>query len=168
LLLLLVVLFIYVFKMAKEIEYKFLISDTKLLPPPPYVGNAKFIVQGYLSDKPNVRVRTISGREAYLTIKGNGMIERDEFEYEIPINDALQMLDMCEYIIRKIRYTLDNKDGTKWEIDLFSGLDDLVLAEIEVPHADFKFVKPVWLGKDVSNDPYYKNVNLAKIAKQLR
>lgn len=144
--------------MAKEIEYKFLV-DIKLLPT---LENGIDITQGYLSEKPTVRVRTY-GRQGFLTIKGSGLISRDEYEYEIPYIEAIQMLSLCEKRLVKERFII-KIDELKWEIDFFKGKNEgLVIAEIEVPYEGFKFDKPNWIFEDVSGKNEYLNVNLAYI-----
>jgi adenylate cyclase len=142
---------------AKEIEYKFLVKD-ELIPREKFT-EILMITQGYLSDKPNVRVR-ISNTQAYLTVKSKGMVGRDEFEYEVPLQDAIQMMELCPKKLKKTRCIIPINEELKWEIDYFE--DGLVLAEIEVPYVDYNFDKPEWLGEDVSHVSAYKNVNLAK------
>lgn len=147
--------------MAKEIERKFLV-----------VGNSwkKEAVgvlyrQGYLNSakERTVRVRTISDK-GFLTVKGLTVgCTRLEFEYEIPYADAEKMLDgLAEKpIIEKIRYVIPAGDGLKWEIDEFLGVNQgLVVAEIELPSEETCFIKPAWLGKEVSLDPRFFNSNL--------
>ena len=147
--------------MGQEIERKFLIKDDTWR-----TDNGTLIRQGYLHNDidGNVRVRT-KGERAYLTVK-SGMkgITRLEFEYEIPLEDANQMLDeLCQKpLIEKIRYEI-HMSGFKWEIDEF--LEEnagLVVAEIELEGEDQTFPKPDWLEKEVSDDARYLNANLVK------
>lgn len=146
--------------MATEIEHKFLV-DTALWHPKdaglPYR-------QGYLSSKDErvVRVR-IAGEDAYLTVKGvtKGM-SRLEFEYPIPVADAVVMLDrLCERpLIEKTRHR-EMFDGHIWEIDVFHGENEgLVIAEVEVSSAADKIARPSWVTDEVSEDPRYFNTNL--------
>ena len=148
--------------MANEIERKFLV-----------VGNAwKALAtgvayrQGYLSTakERTVRVRTVGAR-GILTIKGlTRGISRLEFEYDIPLADANQMLDtLCERpLIEKVRHTLHLGPVT-WEIDEFTGDNQgLVVAEVELKSADQAFERPSWLGDEVSHDPRYFNANLVR------
>ncbi|MCR5758335.1 MAG: CYTH domain-containing protein [Selenomonas sp.] len=146
--------------MAKEIERKFLVRENWQ---PQNQGIR--IEQGYLSTVPErtVRVR-IKGNKGYLTIKGkNQGISRAEFEYEIPMEDAKEMLQMAQKpILRKTRY-LEVYDGFTWEIDVFAGDNQgLVVAEIELTEEDNVFSKPSWLGQEVSGDVRYYNANLIK------
>lgn len=147
--------------MGQEIERKFLVRGDDWR-----TDNGTLIRQGYMHNnvKGTVRVRT-KGERAYLTVK-SGMtgITRAEFEYEIPLADANQMLDkLCQKpLIEKIRHEV-NVGRFKWEIDEF--LEEnagLVVAEIELEDEDQQFPKPDWLGKEVSDDARYLNANLVK------
>ncbi len=146
--------------MAKEIERKFLVKDSWQ----PQSAGIK-IAQGYLSTVPErtVRVR-IKGNRGYLTIKGkNQGISRAEFEYEIPVQDAEELLQLAEQpILVKNRY-LEQQGEFTWEVDVFAGENQgLVVAEIELPAEDTEFSRPAWLGQEVSGDVRYYNANLIK------
>ena len=146
--------------MAKEIERKFLVKDSWQ----PQSAGIK-IAQGYLSTVPErtVRVR-IKGNRGYLTIKGkNQGISRAEFEYEIPVQDAEELLQLAEQpILVKNRY-LEQQGEFTWEVDVFAGENQgLVVAEIELPAEDAEFSRPAWLGQEVSGDVRYYNANLIK------
>lgn len=145
--------------MPVEIERKFLVkgNDWK-------VNKGVRISQGYLNlDKERtVRVR-IAGEKAFLTIKGiNIGATRQEFEYEIPVADAEQLLKICDgSLIEKTRYKVEFENMT-WEIDEFLGANEgLVIAEIELKNEEQTFAKPVWLGPEVTEDSRYFNSNLA-------
>ena len=147
--------------MGREIERKFLVTGDAWR-----TGNGTLIRQGYLCNEINgtARVRT-KGERAYLTIK-SGMtgITRTEFEYEIPLREANQMLDeICQKpLIEKVRHLVNVGEFT-WEIDEFLGDNSgLVVAEIELEDEYQKFPKPDWLGKEVSDDARYLNANLVK------
>ena len=147
--------------MAKEIERKFLLKNDN------WRRNAKgtFYKQGYLSTQKErtARVR-VSGQQAYLTIKGPSHgASRLEFEYKIPVNDALEILQLCEKpIIEKTRYIVQLKK-LKWEIDEFEGVNKgLILAEIELTHEDQKIELPEWIGDEVTGNPDYYNASLIK------
>ncbi|SHK39618.1 adenylate cyclase [Selenomonas ruminantium] len=147
--------------MAIEIERKFLVKEKWQ----PQAEGVK-IAQGYLSTVPErtVRVR-IKGEKGYLTIKGkNEGITRAEFEYEIPVADAEAMLRLAEQpVLSKIRYHEYLGDHL-WEIDVFAGANaGLVVAEIELSQAGEDFVRPDWLGQEVSGDVRYYNANLIKM-----
>ena len=146
--------------MAKEIERKFLVKESWQ----PQDEGIK-IAQGYLSTVPErtVRVR-IKGNKGYLTIKGkNQGISRTEFEYEIPLGDAEELLKLAEQpILSKTRY-LEQHGNRLWEIDVFAGENQgLVVAEVELPDEQADFSRPDWLGQEVSGDVRYYNANLIK------
>ena len=148
--------------MATEIERKFLIqnSDWKK-----EISNSIGISQGYLSlDKERtVRVR-IKGEKGILTIKGTTEnISRKEFEYEIPKEEAEELLELCHQpLIEKIRNEVIH-EGMTWEIDEFTGENEgLIVAEIELESESQIFEIPDWIGKEVSNDIRYYNSNLVE------
>jgi adenylate cyclase len=149
--------------MPQEIERKFLVNE----------GYKKFaftntrITQGYISSVPEriVRIR-INGEKGFITIKGvsnvSGM-SRYEWEKEIPVNDARELLTLCEPgIIDKTRYLVQAGKFT-FEVDEFYGENEgLVVAEIELSFEEELFDKPEWLGKEVTGDKRYYNSKLAK------
>lgn len=145
--------------MGLEIERKFLVKNDSWRT----VEGTPFR-QGYLSSNLHrvVRVRTM-GERAVLTVKGlNIGAVRHEFEYEIPLDDANDMLDnLCERpLIEKTRYKVKIA-GHTWEIDEFWGENaGLVVAELELQSVDEVFEKPDWLGEEVTDDPRYFNSNL--------
>ncbi len=147
--------------MAKEIERKFLIVGNgwrKLAPGVHYR-------QGYLNSakERTVRVRTVAN-QAFLTVKGPTVgVTRAEFEYSIPFEDAVAMLQLAEpSVIDKTRYRIPIGNFV-WEVDEFHGDNEgLVVAEIELPTEDTVFEKPQWVGKEVSGDPRYYNSILAR------
>jgi adenylate cyclase len=147
--------------MAKEIERKFLVHPRKWSD----LGGGLVIRQGYLcaSKQSSVRVRTY-GDKAYVTIKGaTSDITRDEYEYEIPLNDANEMLvNLCEHPpIEKIRYRIMYK-GHTWEVDEFAGANQgLTVAEVELKDAKEEVELPDWIDREVSGDPRYFNSNLS-------
>ncbi len=144
--------------MSFEIERKFLVKDDfwKSLP-------AIYFCQGYLCRDPNrtVRIR-IANNAARITIKG-AIVQgvRYEFEYDIPIEDANILLDMCDKpLIEKNRRLLAVGDHC-WEIDEFLGDNlGLVVAEIELQSNDQEFEIPDWVGPEVTHDLRYQNSNL--------
>ena len=147
--------------MAIETERKFLVMGTDWKDG---AASSEFS-QGYLSQDPerSVRVR-IAGDQAFLTIKGMSKgISRQEFEYPIPADDARQLLSLClPAIISKTRYIVETK-GHRWEVDEFHGDNQaLVIAEVELDSASETIELPPWVGEEVSDDPRYYNVSLAK------
>jgi adenylate cyclase len=146
--------------MAQEIERKFRVTGSGYRGQ----GKARRYRQAYLStDKARtVRVRVVEDR-AWLTIKGLTQgVTRAEFEYEIPLADALMLLEsICHQpVIDKTRHVIHHGQHV-WEVDEFHGVNDgLVVAEIELASEDEAFEKPDWLGEEVSGDPRYFNANL--------
>ncbi|MGD8524015.1 MAG: CYTH domain-containing protein [Desulfobacterales bacterium] len=146
--------------MAKEIERKFLVKEGSWR----HAKGTQYR-QGYLNSTKEriVRVRTIDDK-GYLTIKGITVgASRMEFEYEIPLQDANELLTICEKpLIEKIRYTVEN-DGVVWEVDEFTGDNQgLIVAEVELQSEDQQFPKPDWVAEEVTGDPRYFNSNLIK------
>ncbi len=146
--------------MGVEIERKFLLRGEQWR----HLAAGVFYRQGYLSTQRQhtVRVRT-AGKRGFLTIKGSatGLI-RPEFEYEIPLEDAVVLLDtLCEKpLIEKKRYRVEY-GGFTWEIDEFFGENSgLVVAEIELADEDQQFAVPPWIGREVTGDPRYFNSSL--------
>ena len=145
--------------MALEIERKFMVDEGAW-------RNAKGTTyrQGYLNSakERTVRVRIIDDK-GYLTVKGisRGAV-RMEYEYEIPGAEAEAMLnDLCEKpLIEKMRYKIEFK-GLVWEVDEFFGENQgLLVAEVELESEDQTFVKPEWVGEEVTGNPKYFNANL--------
>lgn len=149
--------------MAVEIERKFLVEGKfKHL-----ADSAEKIMQGYLSSVPGrtVRIR-IAGKRGFITIKGpvnRSGASRYEWEMEIPVREALSLMKLCEPgRIDKTRFLVKSGNHTI-EVDEFYGENEgLVMAEIELASEDEKFVKPDWLGREVTGDPRYYNSRLMK------
>jgi len=153
--------------MPKEIERKFLVNREKWETIPKPAGD--FFRQGYLSIEPEktIRVRQTNDR-SFLTIKGKTEgISRQEFEYEIPKEDAQNLLDhFAVSELSKIRYRVTFA-GKLWEVDEFFGDNEgLILAEIELQNEDESFELPDWVGDEVSHDARYYNSNLTVEAYQ--
>ena len=150
--------------MAVEIERKFLVDAEKFRAEKDFDSIEK-ICQGYLSKKidQTVRIR-IKNDRGFLTIKSKTVgISRFEFEYQIPLRDAEELLKICEpFPIFKTRYVKKfGKD--RWEIDVFDRENSgLILAEIELRDESEEFFKPAWLLEEVSTDPRYFNSYLSE------
>jgi CYTH domain-containing protein len=147
--------------MAVEIERKFLVTGDRWR-----VGTAVRYRQGYLSTdkRRTVRLRVAGGR-GYITIKGQTTgITRAEYEYEIPLRDAEEMLDqLCDRPLIEKNRTRVSWNNLVWEVDEFFGENQgLILAEVELTTADQLVELPDWIGQEVSGDPRYYNANLAK------
>lgn len=144
--------------MGMEIERKFLVCGDWSRD----VTDSLQIVQGYLNLDKNrtVRVR-IKGGRGFLTVKGpvNG-VSRFEWEKEIPVEEAREMIKLCTGVIEKTRHLAPMGDHV-YEIDEFHGDNEgLIVAEIELRSEDEQFVRPDWLGEEVSADRRYYNSQL--------
>jgi adenylate cyclase len=149
--------------MALEIERKFLVTGDFRNE----VSDSVHIVQGYISSRPDhtVRIR-IKGDMGYITIKGrtdsSGLV-RYEWEKEIPLSEARELLLLCEPgVIDKTRHLI--KAGKHlFEVDEFHGDNEgLIVAEIELSTEDEPFIKPSWLGKEVTSESKYYNSSLSR------
>jgi adenylate cyclase len=118
-----------------------------------------------------VRVRISDGTKATITVKGpRTHLKRLEYEYEIPISDAEEMLQsLCRGPqLEKVRHFVMH-EGSLWHVDVYDGiLNGTVIAEIELKSEDQQFNKPEWIGKEVSGDFAYRKVNMVanRMAKQ--
>ena len=148
--------------MGIEIERKFLPNGDGWRG----LGRPTLMRQGYLTSDPvrTVRVR-IEGERAVITIKSKATFAtRGEWEYEIPVPDAAELLDrLCEQpLIEKTRHRIEHA-GHTWEVDEFQGENaGLVVAEIELGSEDEAFDKPDWIGQEVTGDPRYYNSSLIR------
>lgn len=146
-----------------EIERKFLVKGEYK-----HLASKSFrIAQGYLSTSSGrtVRIR-IKGDKGYITIKGKRSesgLSRYEWEKEIPVNEAQELLTLCKpTIIDKTRYEVIF-EGQTFEVDEFYGENEgLTVAELELESEDTPFSKPDWLGEEVTQEKRYNNSFLSK------
>ena len=147
-----------------EIERKFLVKDSSYRC---LAHASSHIRQGYISSE---RGRTVRVRmrddEAFLTIKGpsaDGGLSRYEFETAITAEEAEQLMKLCEEgIIDKTRYLVASGRHT-FEVDEFHGDNEgLVVAEVELQAPDESFVRPGFLGDEVTGDRRYYNAQLRR------
>jgi CYTH domain-containing protein len=148
--------------MKYEIERKFLVKMDKwgvLVRP-----EGHLYVQGYLTTEPDKTIRVrIADSKGYITLKGMTVgAKRLEYEYEIPEDDAKEILDnFTNNPVAKIRYEINFK-GKVWVVDEFIDKNfGLIVAEIELSSEDEKFELPDWVGKEVTDDARYFNSNLS-------
>ena len=179
-----------------EIEYRFFIPDSAVLPP---LGKGVKIVQCYLprwkieivgdnlcfeervlvrnlpmnvnrqlstlieDAKITPRIR-LTGDSAFVTVKGPGTHERVEYEFEVMVEDVQDLVTSFRFPhVLKTRYEVPAEGGLVWEIDFFEADNHgLVMAELEVPSSDHEFVRPDWLGQDVTEDGRFGNGSLAR------
>jgi adenylate cyclase len=149
--------------MGIEVERKFLVSDESWRDE---VTSSTRIVQGYIAQTGSATVRVrVTGDRGFLTVKGLSVgVSRSEFEYEVPVADALAMLDELAQgpVIDKVRHLVP-VGAHVWEVDVFAGENaPLVMAEVELSDSQEAFVRPEWAGVEVSDDQRYFNVNLAR------
>lgn len=158
-----------------EIERKFLVLNDSYKA---LATRRQDIVQGYICKDAErtvrVRLRTEpDGEHAFLTIKSkpNGLgFSRFEWEHEIDVADARQLLTMClPGVIEKTRWVVPyqsradhpEEDTLCWEIDEFHGrLSGLVLAELELQREDQSYTRPDFIGEEVTGQPQYYNANM--------
>jgi len=149
--------------MPVEIERKFLLANDDWRDE---VARSSRIRQGYLGklDKASVRIR-VAGDSANINVKSATLgMRRMEYEYEIPLGEAEEMLDqLCEQPqVDKTRFIVE-RGAHVWEIDEFyADNTGLIVAEVELNSETEVFEKPAWLGEEVTEDPRYYNVNLIK------
>lgn len=148
--------------MAKEIERKFLVSGEFI-----HLAVRQIeIVQGYLSVDPGrvIRVRISDSKIAILSVKApaiNTHFSRHEWEFEIPVSEALEILNVClPEVISKTRFIVPFKSHN-FEVDIFHGKNEgLIIAELELDSEDEPYEKPDWLGDEVTGKPEFYNSNL--------
>ena len=151
-------------KMGVEIERKFLLRGEGWRAG---VTASHALEQGYLASGgiTSVRVRIHDGTHAKLTLKAGGVGRvRAEYEYDIPLDDARELLELCgTRTLTKVRHLVP-AGALTWEIDEFSGRHaGLVLAEIELDHEEQAFERPDWLGEEVTENERYYNSTLAGV-----
>jgi adenylate cyclase len=148
--------------MPQEIERKFLVKNDSWRAA---AGDGVELRQAFVFSRESrcvVRIRTAM-TTAFITMKGQREnISRAEYEYEIPLVDAEEMLLLCDsHAVEKVRYPVIHA-GYMWVVDVFSGNNTgLVLAEIELSSEDEIFDFPAWVGEEVSSDDRYCNSRLA-------
>lgn len=148
----------------QEIERKFLVKRDGAFKAE--ASSASEIAQGYMDvNGATVRIR-MRDDKAYLTIKSpsrDGGLSRYEFEREIPVNDAREMLKLCHGgLVEKIRYIVPYQ-GHVFEVDEFRGANEgLLFAEVELKSISEDFAKPSWLGPEVTGDRHFYNKGLLK------
>jgi adenylate cyclase len=145
--------------MGTEIERKFLVVGDAWRG----LSTGRHYRQGYLSTvkERTVRVRTV-GDKGYITVKGITVgAKRAEYEYEVPVGDANEILELCELpLVEKTRYRIPY-GGLVFELDEFEGDNrGLIVVEVELKSEDQTVKLPEWIGKEVTTDPRYFNANL--------
>ena len=128
------------------------------------------IIQGYICTDPVVRVRRY-GDEYFLTVKGKGMLAREEYEMPVTKEAFDSLIKKCEgIIIKKTRYrvpigTTDTGHELTAEVDIFHGCHEgLKMVEVEFGSIDEAeaFVPPEWFLKEVTEDGRFSNSYLSE------
>lgn len=144
--------------MGLEIEKKFLITQ---IPKDLESYPSHHIEQAYLNKVPVIRVRK-SDDDYYMTYKGKGLLEREEYNLPLTKESFEHLREKADgSVIKKTRYVIPYGE-LNIELDIFDYPAGLVMAEVEFPSlvdAD-AFVKPDWFGEEVTQDPKYHNVNM--------
>ncbi len=148
--------------MPREIERKFLLKNDSWRS---LAHRRQGMSQGYLAGTERVSLRVrIGGDHAHLNIKSGGLVaSRLEYEYEIPVGEARELLALCPGpVVEKTRHYVEF-GGFEWEVDEFSGANaGLVVAELELEAEDQVFPRPAWLGVEVTQLRRYYNVCLVE------
>lgn len=148
--------------MGVEIERKFLVDHEKWgqLDKP----QGTHYRQGYILSNAGQTIRVrVSDKQGFLNLKSKvSYASRNEYEYEIPLQDGLEILDaFTKNGTEKIRYRIPFA-GKTWEVDVFSGDNSgLIVAEIELDDEAEVFEKPGWITTEVTDDYRYTNSSLA-------
>jgi adenylate cyclase len=148
--------------MAKEIERKFLVRTDGWRAKAVSKAILKQAYVASMEDR-SVRIRILDGENARLTMKiGRTSMTRDEFEYDIPVADAEELMERAiGIIIEKTRYRVPH-EGFVWEVDVFGGTHrGLIIAEVEMKSESDTPALPAWLGREVTGDFRYSNQALA-------
>ncbi|WP_313601560.1 CYTH domain-containing protein [Rhizobium sp.] len=148
--------------MAKEIERKYLVRTDGWRSG---ASSSSSFLQAYIASGKDrsVRVRIMDGERAKLTIKiGRDLFARDEFEYDVPLADAKEMAEQAlGVVLEKTRYFVPY-EGYTWEVDVYAGAYvGLVVAEVEIANEKDRPHLPDWIGKEITGDRRYSNVNMA-------
>ncbi len=148
--------------MAKEIERKFLVASEGWRSA---ADRGTRLLQAYVvtMDDRSARVRLMDDERAKMAIKINDRsMTRDEFEYDIPVADAKDMMSKAiGLVIEKTRYEVKH-GGFVWEVDVYAGAHEgLVIAEVELSAEGDTPDLPNWLGAEVTGDPRYSNQSLS-------
>lgn len=148
--------------MPTETEHKYLVNHELWRQVVP--NKSICVKQAYLLTDPNktVRIRTMDNC-GFITIKGKTVgASRPEFEYEIPIDEANELIDsFCTDLIQKTRHYINYENQT-WEVDVFEGQNlGLIVAEIELDDENEHYLKPNWITENVTDDRRYANSNLS-------
>ena len=148
--------------MGIEIERRFLVENDDWKS---QVILSEDFSQAYLNSSVEewaTRVRIIDNKKSYITLKSsfNELINY-EFEYSIPLKDAIELIKLSKYKITKTRYQLKiNKKH--WVVDVFDGSNSsLKIAEIELNSESEEIHVPSWCGQEITGIKSLSNSSLA-------
>lgn len=147
--------------MGKEIERKFLLGEGVSIPIPKK-HKKMFIKQAYLLAQhgKQVRIRLVD-KTAILGVKFTKKLIRDEYEYKIPYFEGLELYNKCELQLEKNRLSFYS-NGEKFDIDSYPNGITFVEVEFKNEKALKNWVKPSWLGKEITKDKKFSNIRFAK------
>jgi CYTH domain-containing protein len=152
--------------MPLEIERKFLVANDDWKQS---VRRRARIRDGLIASSNGRKVRVrIENDRATVAIKGaHEGPARSEYEYEIPVGEAEELLTMCDRTLEKDRHYVEH-EGTRWTIDVYDGvLKGVVIAEVELDREDREIKLPRWIGTEVTGDPRYSKINMSSAARKL-
>lgn len=151
--------------MAKEIERKFLLAQGTSIPIPENFRNLE-IKQAYVSAEKNKQVRvrlTKEGKKetANVCIKYTAKLVRDEFEFDIDLKEAKALYGLCKWAVEKRRLTF-TKGKEHYDVDDFPNGMVFVEVEFKSEKAMNNWIKPHWIGEEITGVSKYSNITLAK------
>lgn len=147
--------------MAKEIERKFLLAKGTSIPIPENYQKLN-IKQGYIFTEKgrHLRIRLYKDK-AVICVKFNEGLVRDEFEYEVPIKDGKEMYNKCTMKLEKHRLSFNRFDET-YDVDSYPNGVQFVEVEFKSVKASKSWIKPHWIGREITGVNKYSNITLAK------
>ena len=152
--------------MSLEIERKFLVTNDDWKQS---VTRSARITDGLIasSNGRKVRVRIENDRATVAIKSARKGPARSEYEYEIPVDDAEELLTMCDRTLEKDRHYVED-EGTLWTVDVYDGvLKGVVIAEVELDREDQELKLPGWISMEVTGDPRYSKINMSSAARKL-
>jgi adenylate cyclase len=147
-----------------EIERKWLVDKNKIKA---FTNFGYRIEQHYLNDLKDdylIRVRDTMGTYT-MTLKGKGLMIRTEFEFDIDKKQYEEMVRESKTSLKKTRFFVEIEEGIDrfYEIDVFDDYDFIICeVEFETEEDAYRFIPPTWCLEEVTEDPTYTNINLAK------
>ena len=149
--------------MGIEIERRFLVENENWKD---QVILSEDFSQAYLNssvDEWATRVRIVDNKKSYMTLKSSLYgLTNYEFEYSIPLEDAIKLIELSKYKITKTRYKLKINEKN-WVVDSFNGLNSsLTIAEIELNSESEQIKIPSWCGQEITGIKSLSNASLAK------